>query len=117
MLAPEASLATLPLSFFVVGLAAGALPTGAISRALEDEHDKVFRRLYRVEKSRTSPGTGLGLSMVKAIADLHDAESPSRRHGSGIVREYLVSPPRRPAWPLNWHYGRAGELEFKLKLQ
>ena len=39
----------------------------------EHEHDKVFRRLYRVEKSRTSPGTGLGLSLVKAIADLHGA--------------------------------------------
>jgi MFS family permease len=32
-LAPEISLATVPLSMFVVGLAAGTLPTGAISRA------------------------------------------------------------------------------------
>ena len=40
----------------------------------DDEHEKVFRRLYRLEKSRTSPGTGLGLSLVKAIADLHAAE-------------------------------------------
>lgn len=38
-----------------------------------DEHDKVLRRLYRLEKSRTSPGTGLGLALVKAVADLHDA--------------------------------------------
>ncbi|MBU1306763.1 MAG: HAMP domain-containing histidine kinase [Alphaproteobacteria bacterium] len=37
------------------------------------ERDKVFRRLYRLEKSRTTEGTGLGLSMVKAIADLHGA--------------------------------------------
>lgn len=37
-----------------------------------DEHERVFQRLYRLEKSRTSPGTGLGLSLVKAIADLHD---------------------------------------------
>jgi signal transduction histidine kinase len=40
----------------------------------EDEREKVFQRLYRLEKSRTSPGTGLGLSLVKAIADLHAAE-------------------------------------------
>ncbi len=40
----------------------------------EDEREKVFRRLYRLEKSRTSSGTGLGLSLVKAIADLHGAE-------------------------------------------
>ncbi|TNE36155.1 MAG: HAMP domain-containing histidine kinase, partial [Alphaproteobacteria bacterium] len=40
----------------------------------EIERKKVFRRLYRLEKSRTTPGSGLGLSMVKAIADLHGAE-------------------------------------------
>src|SRR5436305_5691335 len=32
-LAPNISLATVPLSMYVVGLAAGTLPTGAISRA------------------------------------------------------------------------------------
>ncbi len=35
--------------------------------------EKVFRRFYRGEKSRTSQGHGLGLSMVQAIADPHDA--------------------------------------------
>ncbi len=34
----------------------------------------VLRRLYRLEKSRTTAGTGLGLSLVKAVADLHGAE-------------------------------------------
>ena len=38
------------------------------------EYDKVLRRLYRLEKSRTTEGTGLGLALVKAVADLHDAE-------------------------------------------
>ncbi|MGO8656991.1 sensor histidine kinase, partial [Rhizobium ruizarguesonis] len=38
------------------------------------ERDKVFRRLYRLDKSRATPGSGLGLSLVKAIADLHSAE-------------------------------------------
>lgn len=37
----------------------------------KDEREKVFRRLYRLDKSRNSPGYGLGLSMVRAIADLH----------------------------------------------
>ena len=37
------------------------------------ERDKVVRRLYRLEKSRSTPGTGLGLSLVLAVADLHGA--------------------------------------------
>lgn len=38
-----------------------------------DEREKVFRRLYRLDKSRSTPGSGLGLSLVRAIADLHGA--------------------------------------------
>ena len=41
--------------------------------AMEDR-EKVFRRFYRGEKSRTTGGNGLGLSLCKAIAELHHAE-------------------------------------------
>lgn len=37
----------------------------------KEERKKVFQRLYRLEASRTTKGSGLGLSLVKAIADLH----------------------------------------------
>ena len=35
------------------------------------EHERVFERLYRLDKSRTNEGLGLGLSLVKAIIQLH----------------------------------------------
>lgn len=34
---------------------------------------KVLQRFYRLEESRTTPGSGLGLSLVSAIAALHEA--------------------------------------------
>lgn len=37
----------------------------------EAERERVFQRLYRLEASRTTKGSGLGLSLVKAVADLH----------------------------------------------
>ncbi|WP_089172818.1 ATP-binding protein [Bosea sp. AS-1] len=39
----------------------------------EQERSKAFRRFYRLERSRITPGNGLGLSMVAAIADVHHA--------------------------------------------
>jgi len=40
----------------------------------EAEREKVFRRFYRLETSRSSPGNGLGLSLVAAVARLHQAQ-------------------------------------------
>jgi signal transduction histidine kinase len=39
----------------------------------EGERSRVLRRFYRLEHSRTTPGNGLGLSLVAAIADVHGA--------------------------------------------
>lgn len=40
----------------------------------DDEKDKVFQRLYRIEKSRQVNGFGLGLTLVKAIIQLHNGQ-------------------------------------------
>jgi signal transduction histidine kinase len=37
----------------------------------ETERDAVLRRFHRVEKCRHTPGSGLGLSLVAAVAKLH----------------------------------------------
>jgi signal transduction histidine kinase len=39
----------------------------------ERERANVVKRFYRLDKSRHTPGSGLGLALVKAISDLHGA--------------------------------------------
>lgn len=51
----------------------------------KEDHDKVFRRFYRREQSRTTPGSGLGLSLVRAIAELHGAEVSLDDNVPGLV--------------------------------
>lgn len=53
------------------------------------ERENVLRRLYRLEKSRTTPGSGLGLSTVKAIAVLHHAEIALRDNAPGLRVELI----------------------------
>jgi signal transduction histidine kinase len=36
-----------------------------------DQRDKVFQRFFRLEQSRTTPGNGLGMSLVQAVMQLH----------------------------------------------
>jgi signal transduction histidine kinase len=37
----------------------------------DDQLSRVFERFYRADTAGTIPGTGLGMSIVKEIIDLH----------------------------------------------
>jgi len=50
----------------------------------EDERENVLRRLYRLEHSRTTPGNGLGLSLVAAIVDMHKGELQLLENDPGL---------------------------------
>jgi signal transduction histidine kinase len=61
-----------------------------------NERDLIFGRFYRSEKSRCTPGNGLGLSIVAAVARVHGAniELSSNRPGLKIELQF---PPSTPA--------------------
>ena len=50
----------------------------------DDELDKIFDRFYRAEKSRTTDGTGLGLSLVKAVIELHHGSVYAEKSDQGL---------------------------------
>jgi signal transduction histidine kinase len=69
------------------------------------ERDRIFRRLYRLERSRTSPGSGLGLSLVAAIVALHGARVAVEDNAPGlrIVIDFATpEDPRQPAQSMSW---------------
>jgi len=57
----------------------------------EQERDRVFRRFYRLEESRCLPGNGLGLSLVAAVAKLHDSELRVEDNDPGlrVIMEFI----------------------------
>ncbi len=52
-----------------------------------DEYQHVFRRFYRLERSRGTPGNGLGLSLVAAVARLHGARIDMFDNAPGLKVE------------------------------
>lgn len=53
----------------------------------EQNQTKVFDRFFRAEQSRTSSGSGLGLSLVKAVIELHQGsiEVTSSKSGTQFI--------------------------------
>jgi signal transduction histidine kinase len=48
------------------------------------DRERVLKRFVRLEASRSTPGTGLGLTLVKAIADLHNARLELSDNSPGL---------------------------------
>ena len=48
------------------------------------ERERVFQRFYRLDRSRSQPGSGLGLSLVAAIAQLHAIKVELSDNGPGL---------------------------------
>jgi light-regulated signal transduction histidine kinase (bacteriophytochrome) len=55
-----------------------------------------LKRFYRLERSRSSPGNGLGLSLVAAVAHLHGAHIELSDNAPGL-KVTLRFPPPMPA--------------------
>ncbi|MGM0450644.1 MAG: sensor histidine kinase, partial [Pseudomonadota bacterium] len=65
----------------------------------DQEKENIFGRFYRVGKSRSQPGNGLGLSLVSAVVELHegridlaDAEPGAEKPGLKVTL-YLPAQP------------------------
>ncbi len=55
-------------------------------------YEKVLRRFVRLEESRTTPGNGLGLSLVSAVAQLHRATLELGDNAPGLKASLLFQP-------------------------
>jgi signal transduction histidine kinase len=59
------------------------------------EYEQVFKRFYRLEHSRYTPGNGLGLSLVAAVAHLHGARIEMLDNSPGLKLKLWFSAPIR----------------------
>jgi signal transduction histidine kinase len=55
------------------------------------ESQQVFKRFYRLERSRRTPGNGLGLSLVAAVARLHGARIELADNAPGLRVKLLFA--------------------------
>ncbi|WP_414476123.1 ATP-binding protein [Microvirga sp. M2] len=56
------------------------------------EREAVLRRFYRLERSRTTPGNGLGLSLAAAVVDLHRGALSLHDNQPGLKVEIRFGP-------------------------
>jgi two-component system phosphate regulon sensor histidine kinase PhoR len=65
-----------------IGMAASEIP-------------KIFQRFYRIDRTKSRGSTGLGLSIVKNICDLHGAKlNVTSQEGKGSTFQLEFPPPK-----------------------
>jgi hypothetical protein len=82
-------------------------PDGAMQISVTDngpgindaEKSKVVERFYRGDASRGTPGVGLGLSLVQAVAKLHGSTLELSDHHPGLHAVFTMAPGLLPASP------------------
>ncbi len=55
------------------------------------EYDNVFKRFHRLDSARSTEGNGLGLSLVKAVTDLHEADIQLGDNQPGLIVKVLFN--------------------------
>jgi signal transduction histidine kinase len=80
-----------------VRLSARHTAEGAELRVVDDgpgvpaaERERLFDRFYRLERSRSTPGSGLGLALVQAVARLHRGEVSLRDQSRGLEARVVI---------------------------
>ena len=61
-----------------------------------EERKHVLKRFYRIERSRSNPGSGLGLSLVAVVARLHRAHIEMEDNGPGLKIQLRLPPADSP---------------------
>jgi signal transduction histidine kinase len=58
----------------------------------ETERERIFRRFYRLERSNSTHGNGLGLSLVTAVAELHGMKLTASDNAPGLRMTLTFDP-------------------------
>jgi len=58
-----------------------------------EERSKVLQRFYRMDQSRSQQGSGLGLSLVAAVAQMHNARLEFKDNEPGLIAELHFNDP------------------------
>ena len=77
------SMSAADVATLVIGDNGGGVPAA--------ERQRIFERFYRLDEARMTPGDGLGLSLVAAVAELHGLKVAAEDNGPGL-RIAIVAP-------------------------